>query len=167
MLLVGFTFFLGHFWLNLWFVLAISFLKCNLISNYFWLTSSGGCPNLTFRRLIPQGTQNQGGQTHLAKTHVLTESSIWHCSFQTSSHLFLKKDIRSFRHYLSYDCIIAIRPPFFQFCCCCIITLHWASRMVCNSLQFILSASYHCLVHREFHSLINYLNWVFNFLKSF
>ena len=36
--------------------------------NYFWLTSSGGCPNHTFRRLIPQGTHNQGVQTHLNET---------------------------------------------------------------------------------------------------
>ena len=48
------------------------------------------------------------------------------------------------------------------------MTWHWASRMVCNFLQFILFASYyHSLVHREFHSLTNFVNWVFNFSKSF
>ena len=71
-------------------------LQCNFILNYFWLTSSGGCPNYTFWRLIPQGTHNQGGQAHLAKMHLLTKSSIWHCSFQISSHLLVKKDISSF-----------------------------------------------------------------------
>ena len=36
-------------------------LQCNLTLNYFWLTSSGGCPNYTFRRHILQGIHNQGG----------------------------------------------------------------------------------------------------------
>ena len=146
-------------------------LQYNLILNYFWLTSSGGCPNHTFRHLIPQGTHNQGGQAHLAKMQLLTKSSIWHYSFQISSHLLVKKDIRSFQHYLSflhdfYDCIITIPPPFFELHCCCVMTWHLASQMVCNSLQFILFASYHCLVHRKFHSLLNFLNWFFNFSKS-
>ena len=46
------------------------------------------------------------------------------------------------------------------------MTWHWASRMTCKSLQFILFASYHCLVHREFDLLINFLNWTFNISKS-
>ena len=31
-------------------------LQCNLILNFFWLTSSGGFPNYTLQCLIPQGT---------------------------------------------------------------------------------------------------------------
>ena len=58
------------FRLSLCFVIAIFLLQCNLISNYFRLTSSGGCPNYTFRRLIPQGIHDQGGQAHLAKMHL-------------------------------------------------------------------------------------------------
>ena len=43
---------------------------------YFLLiTSSGGCPHYTFRHLIPQGTQNQGGQAHFPKMQLLTKSS--------------------------------------------------------------------------------------------
>ena len=52
-------------------------LQCNLIFlNYFWLTSSGGWVNHTFRRLIHQGIQNQRGQAHLAKIHQLTKDFI-------------------------------------------------------------------------------------------
>ena len=65
--LLFFLFAFGNFRLYICFVIVIFLLKCNLISNYFWLTSSGGCPNHTFRCPIPQGTQTQGGQAHLAK----------------------------------------------------------------------------------------------------
>ena len=54
-----------YWWLLLFFldisgcIYALWFLlQCNLMLNYFWLTSSGGCSNHTFRRLIPQGTHN-------------------------------------------------------------------------------------------------------------
>ena len=77
-------------------------LQCNFILNYFWSTSSGGCSNHTFQRLIPQGTHNQGGQAHLATMHLLTKSFICHCSFQITLHLLVKTDISSFRHYLPF-----------------------------------------------------------------
>ena len=121
--------------------------QCNLILNFFLLTSSGDCPNHTIQRLIPQGTHGQVCQARLAKMHLLSKSSIWHCSFQISSHLLIEKDTSSFRHYLLfllnfYDFIITIPPPFTSW--------QWAPWMICNSLQFILFASYHCLLHREF-----------------
>ena len=117
--------------------------QCNLILIFFWLTSSGSCPNHTSWRLILQDTHNQACQLHLAKFYLLTKSSIWNCSFQISSQLLVKKNIRSFRHYFSflhnfYDCIITIPPPFFELHCCSVVTWHWISRMVCNSLQLIL-----------------------------
>ena len=73
----------------------------------------------------------------MTKMHLLTKSSIWHCSFQTS-HLLVKKDISSFRHYLSFlhtfcDCIITVPSRLFEFHCCCVMIWHWASRIVCNS----------------------------------
>lgn len=141
------------------------FLQCNLISNYIWLTSSGGCPNYNFRRLIPEGTHDQGGHAHLTKMHLLTKSSICHWSFQTSSYLFVKKDISSIQHYFSFlhpfhDCIIAIPPPFFEIHCCFVVTWYWALWMVCNIFQFIFSVSYHGLVYKEFNSPIHFFNWV-------
>ena len=63
-----------HFWLN-----------------FFWLTSSGGCPNHTFRRLKPQGAHNQGDEAHLARMHLQIKSSVWHCSFKISSHLLVRR----------------------------------------------------------------------------
>ena len=130
--------------------------ECNLILNFLWLTSLGGCPNHIFCCLISQNTHNQAGQAHLAKIYLLTKSFIWHCTFQISTHLLVKKDISRFRHNLSflyyfYDCIITIPPPFFELHCCSVMTWHWASRIVCNSLQFILFVSYHCFLHMEFH----------------
>ena len=147
------------------------FPQCKLILNFFWLTSSGGCPNHTFGRLIPQGTHNQPGQLYLAKMHLLTKSSMWHCSLQISSQLLVKMDISSFGHYLLflhnfYGYIITIPPPFLELHWCSVMTWHWASCMVCNSLQSILFGSYHCLLHREFHSLINFRNWFFTFSKT-
>ena len=143
LLSVAFTFFSWKFLAAFMLCDCYFFAQSNLILNFFWLTCSGGCFNHTFRRLIPQGTHNQAGQLHLAKLHLLTKSSIWHCSFQISSQLLVKKDITSFQHYLSflhkfYDCIITIPPPFFELHCCSVMTWHWASQMACNSLQLIL-----------------------------
>ena len=117
--------------------------QCNLILNFFWLTSSGSCPNHTSWRLTLQGTHNQAGQLHLAKLHLLTKFSIWNYSFQISWQLVVKKNTRGFWHYLSflhnfYDCIITIPTLFFELHCCSVVTWHWASWMVCNSLQLIL-----------------------------
>ena len=131
----------------------------------------GVCPNHTFWGLIAWGTDKQRGRAHLAKINLLNKSSIWLCSFQTSSHLFVKKGIRSFQHYISFlhifdSHIYAIPPPFFELHCHCIVTQYWASQMICNSLKFIISASYNCLAHKEFKSLIDFLQWVFNFSNS-
>ena len=65
--------------------------QCNLILNCFWIISLVGCSNHTFRRLMPHVTHNQVGQAQLAKMHLLTKSSISHCSFQISSHLLVKR----------------------------------------------------------------------------
>ena len=57
--------------------------------------------------------------------HLLTKSSIWHCSFSISLQFLVKKDMSSFRHYLSflhnfYNCIITIPRLFFELHCCCV-----------------------------------------------
>ena len=157
LLLVAFSFFSWKFLAVFMLCDCYFLLQCNFILNFFWLKFSGGCPNHSFWCLIPQGTHKPGGQAHLARMHLLTKSSIWHCSFQISLQLLVKKDTSSFRHYLSflhnfYNCIITIPPLFFELHCCSVMTSYWASWMIYNnSLQFILFASYHCLVHRKFH----------------
>ena len=72
--------------------------QCNLILNFFWITSLVGCSNHTFRRLMPHVTHSQVVQAQLEKMHLLTTNSISHCSFQVSSHLLVRKDISSIRH---------------------------------------------------------------------
>ena len=119
LLVVAFTFFSWKFLPAFMLYDCYFLLQCNFSLNFIWLTSSGGCPNHTFRHLIPQGTHNQGGQAHLTRIHLLTKSSIWHCSFQISSHLFVKKDIGSFQHYISYYNST---------------TFLWISLLLCNDL---------------------------------
>ena len=147
--------------MNLCFVIVIFFLQCNFISHYFWLTISLGCPNHAFWHLIPEGTHNQRGLGHLTKMHLLTESPLWRCSFETFSHLFVKKNIISLQHYISflhtfYDCITAIPPLMFDL----------YSLQLCRAnigfLEWYLTPFYHCLAYREFSPVINFLNQDFN-----
>ena len=120
---------LGNFWLHLCFVITIFLLQCNLIINCFWLTSSRGCLNNTFQCLIPpQGTHRQGGKAHLPKMHLLNESSIWHCSFQTSSHFFVRKDISSFDTIFPSSILLWLSR-------CNSTTFVWTSLLLCNDLS--------------------------------
>ena len=96
-----------------------------------------------------------GRSSTFSQNAAANQKLYWHCSFKDPCICFISSSDTTFPSstlstttslqfpQLSLNFNSAVSPK------------HWASRMEYNSLKFILFDSHHCLVHREFHSLIN------------